>query len=192
MPKRAAHNKLTQEQILQQFKDVHGDAFDYSKVNYVDGNTPVEVYCKKHNFTFHPTPKNHKNGSKCTHCGRENQIEKAKEIAVLKQKEIILKKKDRVNQVNKKDDYEILEVDDTDVVLFCKTHGKFKLKFDTYLKGSRCLICNSKKTKSNDKDLFIKEAQKLYGEQHDYTNTEIVASKYKINVRCKNMTIHLR
>ena len=75
---RKAHNKLTQEQVINSFKEVHGDAFDYSKVVYVDTHTPVEVYCKKHDFTFTPTPKNHRNGSKCKHCGREAQIEKAK------------------------------------------------------------------------------------------------------------------
>ena len=75
---RKAHNKLTQEQVINSFKEVHGDAFDYSKVVYVDINTPVEVYCKKHDFTFTPSPKNHRNGSKCKICGREAQISKAK------------------------------------------------------------------------------------------------------------------
>jgi len=61
---RKAHNKLTQEQVINSFKEVHGDAFDYSKVVYIDNKTPVEVYCKKHDFTFTPSPKNYKNGRK--------------------------------------------------------------------------------------------------------------------------------
>ena len=70
--KRTAHNKLTQEQVIQQFIAVHGDAFDYSKVDYVDTHTKVEIYCKKHDFTFTPTPKNHKNGAKCKYCGERS------------------------------------------------------------------------------------------------------------------------
>jgi hypothetical protein len=57
MNKRVAHNKLLQEDVIAQFIEVHGDEFDYSKVVYINTNTPVEVYCKKHNFTFTPTPK---------------------------------------------------------------------------------------------------------------------------------------
>ena len=78
MSKRVAHNKLTQERVIEQFKEVHGDEFDYSRVVYVDTHTPIEVRCKKHDFIFHPTPKNHKNGAKCTICGRESQIQKAR------------------------------------------------------------------------------------------------------------------
>jgi hypothetical protein len=63
---RKAHNKLTLEEVINSFKEVHGNAFDYSKVVYVDTHTPVEVYCKKHNCNFKTLPKNHKKGSGCT------------------------------------------------------------------------------------------------------------------------------
>ena len=71
-------NRLNQDQVLKQFHEVHGDDFDYSNVVYINTNTPIEVRCKKHNFIFHPTPKNHKNGAKCTICGRESQMQKAR------------------------------------------------------------------------------------------------------------------
>ena len=70
-------NRLTREKVIEQFIEVHGDDFDYSKVVYVNTHTPIEVRCKKHDFIFFPTPKNHKSGAKCTMCGREAQTEKS-------------------------------------------------------------------------------------------------------------------
>ena len=67
--KRTAHNKLTQEQVIQQFIAVHGDAFDYSKVEYVDTHTKVEIHCKKHDHTYFQIPKDHKKGMRCYYCG---------------------------------------------------------------------------------------------------------------------------
>lgn len=70
--KRVAHNKLSQEEAIEQFIKVHGDDFCYNKVMYLSVNTPVEVYCKKHEYTFYPTPKNHLKGGKCRKCLSEN------------------------------------------------------------------------------------------------------------------------
>lgn len=176
--KRKVHNKLNREQILQQFEEVHGDTFDYSKVVYVDVNTPVEVYCKKHDFTFFPTPKNHKNGSRCIYCGREAQIEKAKKGFDIFKKEMFEIYGDKYdfsdsNYVNVK----------TSLKAVCKIHREFEKAPYSLLNGSACDEC-AKNTKSNNKDIFIEEATKVYGDKDDYTSTEIVSAKDKITVRC--------
>lgn len=179
MSKRKPHNKLTQEQVILQFIEVHGEAFDYGKVVYVDTHTPVEVYCKKHDFTFFPTPKNHKKGAKCTHCGRESQIEKAK-----KPKEKFIE--DAIRLYNDKDDFTLVDYSNNknEVTLVCKHHGEFKVRPDQYLRGRGCKECVKKKTKSNNKELFIQEAIKIYGDKDDYTDTKILSSQEKIKVRC--------
>ena len=172
-------NKLTREKILEQFKEVHGDAFDYTKVVYVDINTPVEVYCKKHDFTFTPTPKNHKNGSRCKHCGRESQIQKARK----EQEDFI---KDAKAVYGEKDNYDLVEYfnNKTEVIIACTLHGEFKTRPDLYLQGKGCLECRRKKTKSTDKEVFLEEAIKVYGYKDDYTNTEVISSKDEVEVRC--------
>ncbi len=53
--------KLTTQQIIEQFKKVHGDKYDYSKVEYVNAKTPVIIICKEHN-EFSQAPDHHKNG----------------------------------------------------------------------------------------------------------------------------------
>lgn len=177
--KRQAHNKLTQEQVIQDFINRHGsENFDYSKVVYVDNGTPVEVFCNIHGVTFSPTPRNHKKGSKFPVCGREAQIEKAKKSFDKFKQEMFDLYGDKYdftnsNYVNTK----------TELTAVCKIHGEFTKTPSSLLDGSACDKC-SKNTKSNNKDIFIQEAIKVYGDKDDYTHTEVISSSEKIGVRC--------
>lgn len=56
--------------ILPQFKKVHGNKYDYSKVKYEYRNKPVIIICKKHG-EFLKTPTGHIAGSGCLICARE-------------------------------------------------------------------------------------------------------------------------
>jgi hypothetical protein len=57
---------------------VHGDKYDYSKVNYTIGENKVIVICKKHG-DFLVSVQNHLQGSNCPTCGREHTTEVAKQ-----------------------------------------------------------------------------------------------------------------
>ena len=50
--------KKTLEQIIDDFKNKHGDKFDYSRVVYVNIDTPVEIICPRHGL-FKSTPYRH-------------------------------------------------------------------------------------------------------------------------------------
>ena len=178
--KKVAHNKLTQEKVIEQFTEVHGDEFDYSKVVYVDTNTPVEIRCKRHNLIFTPTPKNHKNGSKCKICGREDQTKKAskgKDQFIKEVQEIYGDKYDLslVEYVNSK----------TPVKIICKERGIFEVYPSTLLDTRVYLIKGKKKTRSTDKEMFLKEVFKIYGNKNDYKDTIVGDSRGKIDVVCK-------
>lgn len=173
-------NKLTQERVLEQFEEVHGDNFDYSNVVYIDTHTPVEVRCKKHDFIFHPTPKNHKNGAKCTICGRETQMQKARKSKEQFEKDVIEKYGDiygfsLVEYINTK----------TPVKLVHKEFGVVEVRPDNLLDKSIYVHKNKRKTKSTDRETFIIEAIKVYGNKDDYTDTNIISSKHNIDIRCK-------
>lgn len=57
--------KLTQEEWIQKAKSIHGDKYDYSKVNYVNSKTKVEIICNIHKESFYQLPTDHIN----KHCG---------------------------------------------------------------------------------------------------------------------------
>ena len=54
MMKRQAHNKLTQEDVIKAFIEVHGDTFDYSNVVYINTNTPIELHKKFKEYKYKP------------------------------------------------------------------------------------------------------------------------------------------
>lgn len=57
---------------------VHNKLYDYSKTQYVDWKTKVEIICKKHG-SFFQIPNNHLRGSGCNVCRKGCRISKGEE-----------------------------------------------------------------------------------------------------------------
>ena len=64
----------TTEQFIAEAKKVHGDKYDYSKVEYLNSHTKICIICKKHG-EFWQMPYEHLNGKGCKIC-RESRMEK--------------------------------------------------------------------------------------------------------------------
>ena len=62
----------TKEDFIERAKLVHGDKYDYSKVEYVNNSTPVCIICPTHG-EFYQSPKSHLNGSGCPKCFDERR-----------------------------------------------------------------------------------------------------------------------
>lgn len=58
-------------EFVQKAIKIHGQIYDYDKVDYKKSNKPVQILCKKHNEYFYPTPNNHLRGGGCSLCGDE-------------------------------------------------------------------------------------------------------------------------
>lgn len=183
--KRVAHNKLTSEKVLEQFKQVHGDDFGYDNVVYVNTHTKVEIYCKKHDLIFHQTPHNHKEGSRCPVCGRESQIESARKS----EKQFI---EDAVEKYGHRDTYDKVEYvnNKTEIIVTCKIHGDYTTRPDLYLNGSICKSCRKRITKKgyskySDKDLFKEAGIKIFGDVTDYSKVGSICKDTKVELQCK-------
>ena len=66
------NRRLTQQQVIEQFKQAHGDRYDYSKSKYVNTRTKIIIICSRHG-EFQQTPNSHKNGIGCIKCAREDK-----------------------------------------------------------------------------------------------------------------------
>lgn len=64
----AQSRKLAQDEVIERFRHVHGDRYDYSKVDYQGYYTPVEILCKTHNHWFLQNPSDHFTGTGCRLC----------------------------------------------------------------------------------------------------------------------------
>ena len=66
-PKCGGTNRLTTDEFIAQAKKIHGDKYDYSKVNYNSTDTKVCIICPEHG-EFWQTPHGHLQGQGCPYC----------------------------------------------------------------------------------------------------------------------------
>ena len=69
--------KLTTEEFIKKARAVHGDKYDYSKVEYVNNLTKVCIVCPEHGYFFQ-NPIVHLNGHECSECGKKKNVESRK------------------------------------------------------------------------------------------------------------------
>lgn len=170
---------LTNETFIGKAKEIHGDKYNYSKVEYVNSSTKVCIICYKHR-EFLQKPNNHLNGQGCPLCGLNSRAQKrtyTKETFVNKAKVIHDDKYDYSNSIYK-GSYE-------KTCIICKVHGKFWQTPHNHLKGQGCPQCaldNSPLLSTIEK--FTEKARLIHGYKYDYTLSKYVGSKKKTDIIC--------
>lgn len=123
--------KLTTEDFILKAKEIHGDKYDYSKVEYVNMQTEICIICPQHG-EFLQVPRNHLNIHGCPKCCKTG-IKLSKEEFIQKAKEIHGDKYDysKVEYINAK----------TKVCIICPIHGEFWQIPNSHLNGNACNKC---------------------------------------------------
>lgn len=62
-------NSLNQDEVINRFRSVHNDRYDYSKVVYDNMHTKVIIICPIHG-EFEQTPNSHQRGNGCPECNK--------------------------------------------------------------------------------------------------------------------------
>jgi len=156
---------------------IHGDKYDYSKVDYIKNRTKIIIICQKHG-EFLQKPNNHLNGTSCYKCGRDACGEKLKKTQEQFIQEAILKQGDKYDY--SKVDYTNI---DTKVIIVCKNHGEFLQTPYSHLQGIRCMKCSHRYSPTTDE--FIEKAIKIHGNRYDYSKVEYKNTNTKITIICK-------
>ena len=65
--KKGKYQSKTTEEFIKKAKEIHGDKYDYSSVNYIKNKTKIEIICPAHG-SFWQTPSSHLNYSGCPKC----------------------------------------------------------------------------------------------------------------------------
>jgi very-short-patch-repair endonuclease len=135
------HDTIT---FITEAKEIHGDKYDYSQVEYVNGNTKVKIICSIHG-EFWQNPHNHLNGQGCPKCSgfyqtTEQFIEKARKIH------------------GDKYDYSKTnyEKSHTKVCIICPKHGEFWQTPHNHLKGKGCAYCKESKLEIEVENILSK------------------------------------
>lgn len=136
--------RLTTEEFIKRAKEIHGDKYDYSKANYVNSSTPIEIICPEHGF-FWQTPSKHiYRGHGCEKCNRR---EAANKIRYSQEKIIELFHKthgdkydySKVKYINIKEK----------VCIICQDHGEFWQTPQCHILGQGCPICGVMKSRNS-------------------------------------------
>jgi predicted nucleic acid-binding Zn-ribbon protein len=164
-------NKKTTEDFIKEVIEIHGNKYDYSKVEYVNTKTKICIICPEHG-EFYQTPENHLQGKGCSDCGGTKK--KTTEEFIEKSKEVHGDKYDysKVEYVNGK----------TKVCIICPEHGEFCQTPENHLTGYGCPDCGGSKRKTTEQ--FIKEAQKVHGDKYDYSKVNYVNRMTKVCIKC--------
>ena len=170
--------KKTKEEFIEDARKVHGNKYDYSKVEYENNNKKVCIICheKDNNGIEHgefwQIPNNHLNGCGCRKCSGNNPLTTVEFIE--KAKEIHDGKYDysKVNYINAY----------TKVSIICPEHGEFLQSPREHLKGQGCPICAGNKKMTTEQ--FIEEAKSVHNDKYDYSKVEYINSTTKVCIIC--------
>lgn len=117
-------------------KQVHGDTYDYSLVNYTSAKSKVAIICSSHG-EFSQRSGAHLDGQGCPMCGVKSSADKQTHNT-----ELFIKKAKRVHG----DTFDYSKVTYTKsrnkVTISCKIHGDFEQVANEHLKGRGCKECS--------------------------------------------------
>lgn len=172
--------KLTTEEFIKRAKQIHGNKYDYSKVEYINRDVKICIICHVHG-EFWQTPHNHLHGQNCPLCVNNN-IKKNINEFVAAANNIHKNRYDysKVNYVDNK----------TKVCIICPKHGEFWQTPKSHLGGNGCPKCygNAKLTTEE----FIEKAKQIHGNKYDYSKTEYVNTRAKLSIKCPRHGIFMQ
>jgi len=165
------YNYTTPEWISKA-KEIHGDKYDYSKVEYTNALNKVIIICPEHG-EFLQASYSHLDGHNCAKCVLKYNYTTLEWIS--KAKEIHGDKYDysKVDYINNKHK----------IIIICPQHGEFLQKPNCHLNGNNCIKCveNYKPTTPE----WISKAKEIHGNKYDYSKVDYISNKYKIIIICK-------
>ena len=185
--------RLTNEEraniFIKKSKERFGDKFNYSKVEYINSNTPVTLICKEHGeFNVDMYKHLHSKDGLCPLCNKIT-VNKEKANAFIK------KSKERFGD---KFDYSKVEYVDSHapVTLICKEHGEFRVNMYTHLysKDGLCPLCKDDTVEFRrggchhlSTEYLINKCQHFYGDKYDYSKVKYKggsAKTEKVEIIC--------
>lgn len=170
--------KLTKEIFIERAKQIHGNKYDYSEVEYIDANTKVRIICPIHG-EFFQTPSGHTNMKRgCPKCSHQS-YPNTSEIFIEKARSIYGDKYtyDKVNYKNNK----------TPVTITCPDHGDFNVRPDNFLHNHGCPKCGilmKPQCVPWTKEKFIEKAKFIYGDKYIYDKVNYINSEVKVIITC--------
>ena len=157
-PKCGSKERLSNDEFIKRAREIHGDKYDYSKVDYKNNRTKVLIKCKICATEWESIPTNHLRGQGCPVCARhylsqifasttEEFIKRAREIH------------------DDKYDYSKVEYKNaqTKVCIICPVHGEFWQTPHKHINGKHgCPKCRQSKLEEKNRTVIHQEQNIIY------------------------------
>lgn len=171
--KKCSNIKLNNDEFINRCKDIHGDKYDYSLVEYSNMKNKVKIICPKHGI-FEQSPISHlHNKSGCSKCSKntlnnDEFINKCKEIH------------------GDKYDYSLVKYTNVrgKIKIICPKHGVFEQTASNhiYLKND-CMKCKNENQKLQLNE-FIEKSSIKHNFTYDYSLVKYNNVEDKIKIIC--------
>ena len=161
----------SQEEVIKEFIEIHGDIYDYSKVQYESAHKNITIVCSIHG-DFSISSSNHKSGQGCKKCAiikravtRKSNVEKT-----------LISKFKEAHKYFYNYDKTVYNLSSEKVIITCPIHGDFEQTPSNHKKGHGCPRC--KVDKSNKLHLekaigkLIDDFRKVHKDKYDYSKTK--------------------
>ena len=167
-------NKLTTQEIIIKSKQALGDSLNYELTNYVDSKTKFHFECKIHGMKSQSLHNHLKYG--CTGCNQKHQNKKKTN-------------QEYVEEANLVHDcfYDYSNLDyigiNSNIIISCPIHGKFKQNALRHLNGRGCPNC----FKENSKiyfEFFVNRSNLIHENFYFYDEKSYVNTTIKTKIIC--------
>jgi len=172
--------KLTTEEWIEKARFVHGDRYDYSKVEYKKAREKACIICSTHG-EFKQIPDSHLRGQGCPKCAIQKQIERQSSnteefIEKAKQVHGDIYNYSKVEYINNREK----------VCIICPIHGEFLQTPSKHLSGGcqKCGFVKSANSFRNTTENFIEKAKKTHGDKYNYEKVHYINLKEKVCIIC--------
>lgn len=155
-------NTISKEEFIKRAIKVHGNKYNYSKIDYVNMNCKIKLNCDKHGeFQISALHHIYSNGG-CQRCGYEITSLKTRDTF----QDFLTKAN---NKHNNKYDYSFANYISSliKIEINCSKHGLFKQAPYIHISGQGCPVCNESKGEKEIRNWLIKnnikfESQKKF------------------------------
>ena len=163
--------KKTFLQVVEDFKKVHGNRYQYPEQEYLGSSKNIKIICPEHG-EFYQISDIHLRGANCPECVGVKKL--TNETFIKKAKEIYGNKYDysKTIYINTK----------TEIIITCPIHGDFSQTPNSHLRGSGCKYCSNHNNTTED---FIKKADLIWRGIYDYSKVIYINAKRKVIIGCK-------
>ena len=185
--KRAQERAMSTEEFIKKAKQIHGDKYDYSKVEYVNNNTKICIKCNVCGAEFWQTPVNHINRSRprgCPVCGQRKR-----KLANTQTTKQFIKKAKQIH--GDKYDYSTVDMNNREkngkIKIICPKHGEFEQLPNSHLQGYGCPKCAHEfvaNCKRITQEEFINKSKKVHGDKYDYSKVKYIDLETPVEIIC--------